>query len=224
MPANANEDSLVRLNEIHTSLDKHVDAIIQCIEHFLAENQQKLSQENLSDIKKVHESCLFLKDELSKLLGEGLSEKTQDKNFQEYLSKVRHDLHNPINIIQGYAEIVLEELQKTHPILGEKLTEITHLTSKIITLIDAIKLSSSIPSVINNPLHYQIVAEKNSLIPPSEESTESEDFQHFKEKFSILIVDDNEENCRILDRYLSRIGLTNTQVAHNGFQALAMKN
>lgn len=50
------------------------------------------------------------------------------------------------------------------------------------------------------------------------------DFSEFKENFSILIVDDNEDNVFTLHRRLQREGYKNILIAHNGKEAVEMVN
>ena len=50
------------------------------------------------------------------------------------------------------------------------------------------------------------------------------DYLRFKKLFPILIVDDNDDHCVLLERYLNRIGFHNIQIARRGFEALAMKD
>ena len=217
MAADAEEDSLARLKEIYSKISNHIDVILQCTKHFQAEYFTKLSPETLSDISKVRESCLRLKQEISAFKGKekeliGL----QHVKLQEFLSKVRHDLRNPMNAIQGYSEMILEALQQ-QPSLLSKYNEVVTAIPQIVALIDNIKLFSSPP--IQPQIQAAVTDQDVSRI-----DLKNEEFRHFRDKFAILIVDDNEENCRLLERYLHHLGLTNTQIAHDGFQALAMAN
>lgn len=214
-----NKEFLIKLDEICTKIVNLTDSINLKLALFLQADQQNLFQKNQADLKKIHETNLLLKQESQKFLGKETLEQKSYGDFTEYLTKARHDLRNLINVIKGYIEIVIEEfqaLESMHPYLNQ-IENIHADSAEMLNLINEIKLES-LPSK-----HYTPSEEKKKEGEvTSEQKPESEEFHSFKERFSILIVDDIKENCTILERYLNRIGYKNVQSVTDGFQALAM--
>jgi len=215
---NSNNELLIKLNDIRSKIISHIDALNLNLESFLGADLQDLFQENRADLKKIHEANLLLMQETIRFLGKETLEQNNYGDFADYLTKVRHDLRNLINVIKGYAEIIIEEFQEheaMHPYV-DQITKIHTISGEILNSINEVT-SESLPAK-----HFTPSDEKKSTISTSEPKPESEEFHSFKEKFSILIVDDVKENCIILERYLSRIGYKNFQSVNDGFQALAM--
>lgn len=206
-----NRDFLLKINDIHKKISKHIRTIVRYLKPFLTKDKKKRIRERAADIQKIYKSSLLLKQELiRKLKKETLIQKLHDANFSEYLAKTRHDLRNHLNIIQGYAEIALEEFQKkSKNNLIEQFQEIITLSKQMLNLVDEIRIK---------PLQLIILP----LSPSTDILKERFIDENFKKMASILIVDDVKENCQLLKRYLNHIGYKNTAVAKSGFQALSM--
>jgi class 3 adenylate cyclase/AmiR/NasT family two-component response regulator len=214
MPSKNSEWSSIR--EILDKLDLKAESISTILNASDAELKGKLSQDNLNDLSKIQEGSSLFRNEMKKYL----SLQSSEINVSN-LTKLRHDLSNLINPIQGYAELLLEEFQQSDANVYDILRKIQMTVHHMYALIEGIKTS---PQAENRVLTSSVSKSESPITPFSEGTVLEEDFRHFKEKFAILIVDDNHENCLLLERYLNRIGFTNTQIAHNGYQALALKD
>ncbi len=158
------------------------------------------------------------------MLKEVLEAKIKDEDFEQFLTKTRHDLRNPINVIRGYTEIIIEEFEQKFGKNEPKLfnfKENLKTIDQMITLINDVKFaqSSLSSSSTKTMVHTE---EKSQGLLVEEQRPDSAEFSSFKEKFSILIVDDHNENCLILERYLKRNGYKNIKSVNDGFQALTM--
>jgi adenylate cyclase len=212
-----NKEFLTKLNEINEKIVENVNSIELQLELFLLD-QESLFKGHQSDFKKVIETTPLLKQDTIKFLNKETLEQKSDGDLLDYLTKVRHDLRNFINVIKGYLEIIVEEFherESLQPYL-EQIKNIHGISIEILNLINEIKIKA-------DPTHYNAFLEKNKdVIETSEKKPESEEFRSFKENYSILIVDDVKENCSILERYLNKIGYKNVRSVTDGFQALAM--
>lgn len=210
-------NQLVRLLQIRTNIGAILDELIAKLSPFILGEKQSILTKNRADLEKMHEGCLVLKQKLLEFLQEQAIQKDRSEaDLQQYLSKVRHDLRNVVNVINGYGEMIIEELQKDEQPAADAFLEMTGKAGQILILIDAIK-SPETQSSLRATTSMRV-----SKPIPAELITDSEEFLNFKKKASILIVDDNEESCQILQRYLSKIDYPNIQVAYNGVQALSM--
>lgn len=231
------DDLRVKLINSINMIESLVEDLLSSTTPFFTqkEDQSKLL-ENINDIEKIQSSILLLKNELKQVKEIQLSENyKQNLQKPEYLSKIRHDLRNPINAIMGYAELVAEDLQqKNFKFLVEKCLNIVNVCRNILNLIDEIRATQSefrsISVAIDSRTHELVIdsksnemiqeAEAEEAINPSEKDSLNPIYHHFKETFSILVVDDVEENCQLLHRYLNNLGYRQIYMAHDGYQAL----
>ncbi len=207
-----NADLLAKLIEIRKQIIDQIDPLKNYIDQFLKKDKENLSARSIEDINTISEGCSELLNQLSTQLSEEniTAQINQGVNLDQYLSKIRHDLHNSINIIQGYGELVLIEFQKEQATtLVIKFSEIISFIKQIIRLADEIKLPQSAKITLDK---YENIIVKQPI--------EVKEYQDFKEKISILIVDDQTQNCQLLERYLQEMGYENISIAHDGAQAL----
>lgn len=211
-------DPLSRLVQIRINIGEILDRLIAKLSPYILGEKQNIFSKNRADLEKMHEGCLALKQKLIEFLQEQAIQKNlSEPDLQQYLSKVRHDLRNVVNVINGYSEMIIEDLQKNQqPAAADAFLEMTAQAGQILILIDSIK-SAETQSSLRATTSMRV-----SKPIPAELITDSEEFLNFKKKIEILIVDDNEESCQILQRYLSKIDYPNTQLAYNGIQALSM--
>lgn len=197
-------DLLIQFKEIFAKVEIKIDHIFEILNPFLAEHRTQLSQELLRDINKIQDKCLLLKQEIGKY---------SRVHFSEMIAvdfpQIRHNVRNHVNPILGYTELLIEQFKKNSLPL-EPFKHIQEIIGQILKLVDLMKIVSTGQSCLSN-----------TNIGSHDYS---DDFKQFREKFPILIVDDNEENCLLLQRYLDRNGFTNTRIAYDGKQALALKD
>lgn len=211
-------DQLLRLVQIRKNIEEILDELLARLVPYILGEKKNLFSENRADLEKMHEGCLSLKQKLLEFLEEQTIKKNSlETDLQQYLSKVRHDLRNFVNVVNGYGEMVIEELQKKQQSsAADDFLGMTAQVGQILVLIDAIKSPETHPTL------RATTSMRISKQVPMDLVTDSEEYLNFKKKVEILIVDDNEESCQILQRYLSRIDYPNTQIAYNGIQALSM--
>ncbi|MES2121563.1 MAG: adenylate/guanylate cyclase domain-containing response regulator [Chlamydiota bacterium] len=213
MAQDSNPDILAHLEKIREKIDQLAGSLLRALAPFVSDEKQASVAEFRSDIDKVHQGCLLLKLKNAEFLERGaLVQNSHGLEFVQYLTKARHDLRNCVNVINGYAEMVLEDLREKKDPAADAFLEMGSQIAQILGLIDAIKSpesqrSQGIPADVD--VHISV-----------EQGSESAEYRDFKAKFSILIVDDNEESCTILKRYLTRNGYQNAQIVPSGPAAL----
>ncbi len=228
MPEDPKETILVTLSLIKENIIQHIDRLIQLLEFFLVEDNKKRAPGCVSYIQNIQQGSLLLKQETIRLLEKKLTqEQLKSVDLSNYLSKIRHDLRNPINSMQGYAEISLEEFQLAEErSLSSKMEEVITLIRELLVFIDNINISqhrsTSAQSTLLKKIDALSVSNLDEFSSTERESTTEEEFLRFKEEISILVVDDVEENCQVLKLYLNNIGYKNIQIAHHGRQALQL--
>ncbi len=225
MPEDSAETLLFTLSVIKNNIVLYTENLLQLLRLVSAEENLKQFPECLTYLHNIEQSSLVLKLEVIKLLGKDLSiEKLKNAHLSHYLSKIRHDLRNPINAMQGYAEICLEELQTAGTRdLAKKMEEMINTIRQILLFVDEISITKhlSAPSKTTSINMKAMTEEEEEFLLLGRENP-VEEFLKFKREISILVVDDIEENCRILSLYLNHIGYKNIQTAYHGKQALKM--
>lgn len=221
MSKNDNSDLLQKLADIQADIFTNIDHILACLEPFFCSENQEVYLDLMNNIERIKKSSLLLKDETTKLL-------TKPQILPECLEKIRHDLRNPVNAMQGYAEMSLEDFQeKKIEALSTKLEEVLETVRKIVRLVDEIRISGASTTTLTDIHLNAPISETDASIAHgaiSAEDLKSVEYKIFKEQFTILIVDDIEENCRILERYLNRIEYKNIIIANDGIHALKILN
>jgi len=121
-------------------------------------------------------------------------------------------LHNFINIIMGYSELLLTDFQK------RKMTDASKDFSKLVfELNQTTKLTNEIKS------HEMAAVNIDKYVMTEiEKDLQFEEYDLFKKKLSILVVDDVQENCRILERYLKELGFEKITSVYDGLQTLKL--
>lgn len=211
-------ENLNQFNELFYKLRSHLDEIQELLRPFHEEYTPNLSVNNQEDIRKIQNACLSLKQELINCSSDPISITSETS-----LTKIRHDICNHINLVQGYTEILIEEFQANYSPYSDDFNRINSLVFHMLKLLHLMTLkpvssdiSSNLPRIAKNLL--------STPIPRKDTRIRGEEFQQFKEKYSILIVDDNEESCSMLRSFLIKLGFININIANNGFQALALKD
>lgn len=215
---------LSTLSDIKNAIVHDIESLVQLLKTFSESDDIKQLAGCASYIQNIQQGASLLKLETIRLLEKDLVDgKLKHIDLSSFLSKIRHDLRNPINAMQGYAEICLEEFYAAEKKeLVDKMEVLIAIIKKILLLVDDISVTHHI-SKISNHSHHEItrVLEMDNFILHGHVN-QNEELIKFKEEIPILIVDDVEENCRILHLYLNRIGYKNIQIALNGNQALKM--
>jgi sigma-B regulation protein RsbU (phosphoserine phosphatase) len=129
---------------------------------------------------------------------------------EEAVAALRHDLRTPLNQIIGYSELVAEDLEgDAHARTREDLEKIGRAARGLAELITREIQPGRIALVgegIGTTGGGDAAATKCSVAVPGDEFTETPAFA--AETAKILIVDDQEENCAVLQRRLEKEGHT----------------
>lgn len=215
--ADHRQSIILLLQGIHQKIDCDADEILGWLQIFRDPQNLIRSAPSLEDITKVGEGCKLLKRDSARLLLDNIQKPNffeENENIEDYLSKARHDLRNPLNIILGYTEILSEEFQgDKDKDLVEALTHMRGCIERITNAINSIKWTEG-KHVTGSPKKDELITEF------IEKNVESQEFIKFKEDYSILIVDDIRENCMILERYLHRLGYKQVRQVYDGLQAI----
>ena len=173
---------------------------------------QKLEEFD-DEINKIVNSSNSLIEEINKVTSdEALNLK--DDQVQDFQKKTRHDLRNIVNIILGYSEMILEDLDQTHQNyidIQNLLEETKKFNNNLETLV---KFNASQDEIIIDSQESEILNKLVSMIKPLSEKQDEN-----KILGKILIVDDNKSNCEMVERQLIREG-HKTKTCHDGEQAI----
>jgi len=159
-----------------------------------------------NDVQKIKTACNVLLDTVAhpeQRLGH------QAGDLGEAISFIRHELRSPINVIKGYTEMLLEDVQDvpSEPILPS-LRRLLVISDHILTEIEGLF------RVTNASVSRPAQRAAASTSPSPSGNPESVASCH------ILAVDDAPENLEVLQRRLERLGHRVT-TATNGPDALA---
>lgn len=156
------------------------------------------AEEFMSDFKRITEANKRLKyliDQLPSL------EPDYDTELADFWSHIRHELKTPINAIKNYAEMIAEDLSdnSSDPDMAKSLKSVSESAEALVPLIN--------------------------LIGSEHQSTEiigaDEDEEEWHEEGTVLIIDDNLDNCDVLSRRLDKVGLK-VLVANDGYEGLKL--
>jgi sigma-B regulation protein RsbU (phosphoserine phosphatase) len=138
-------------------------------------------------------------------------------NEESLIGALRHDLRTPINQIIGYAELVSEDLEgEQHAGTREDLAKIGRAARSLSELITR-EIQPGRIALVGDREKTELSAV--SRFTEMQETLEGNDFIEAAEAAKILIVDDQEENCAVLQRRLEKEGHTCISV-HDGETAL----
>jgi adenylate cyclase len=182
-----------------------VAALIQYSDMLLEEAEERGYEVILDDLQTLRASCVQLRQ-----VADGILDAAQPLDEKQ----ARHDLHNPLNPIVQYCEMLLEEAQSRVflegfvPDLQAMLALAKHLLRRIDDLFAFAHPNAAIPQTDSGVF---------AALPPCLAAKRTS----ATEKGFILVVDDNDINRGVLCRQLEREG-HRTAAAANGRIALEM--
>lgn len=178
--------------------------------------KQKSVLESLHDFEdelfKIINASNQLIEEIDKVVSDKILELSEDQ-IPDFQKKTRHDLRNIVNIILGYSEMILEDLETSHQNyhdIQSLLDETKKFNSNLEQLVQLHNVSDSREE---NKKESEILKKLASMIKPLAED------QADKIKGKILIVDDNQSSCQLIERILLKEG-HKTELAYDGEEAL----
>ena len=176
--------------------------------------------ESSADIDKIHLAAQELMAVIDHVLpSQTPAELADDAQLKVLQPQLRHDLRNPLNVIQGYAELLLEEAEDHDDALNIDLNNI---------LLEAKNLLNRIDVIVDFTQHSDI-----SHVDKEDRTDEAKmlanliktvqpigvDTNRQRELGHVLVVDDNESNRNLLLRLLNRDG-HKAAAASSGREAL----
>jgi len=177
--------------------------------------QTDASADILDDLGKVEDGCEKLRKLVTALADGSLAGAAENAGG---MSKIRHDLKNPLNSILGYTEIILEEYEGE---LTDQATEnLEHSKSLGLELVEII--DRTFADNLSSKTEERIVNESDAVdaLLASMEAVDTKlEIADEISQCEILIVDDNSSNQEILHRRLKRNGFV-CHLAANGIEAL----
>jgi adenylate cyclase len=202
-------------------IDGCVDNILKLLLNpFEKDVSQLFTDEEDQYISKILTHAELIKITIKEVPASILNENYGEEKLNQFFTSLRHDLRNHINAMMGYAEMILESFQEKPSNLDpQKFITIVSESSKMLKFFSQLQISPTLEkeTIINPSKSAQnYVHETNNTHGDEEESTE---FISFKKTFSILIVDDEDENCKLLELHLLKDGYESICIVHNAFEA-----
>jgi adenylate cyclase len=207
-----NEDDRLHrmlLAYVRQEFEAPVSAILGYAEIMIEDAQQHGDHGFLSDLRRLQQSAVKLKELVSGLLDPALV----NRDFVDFRRHLRHDLRTPISAIKGLGEMLLEDAQAQGNAAQlrdlEKLLETTaHLLPQIDALVDF--GAPSLPAIADRTIGAVL-----KPVPALSATLAG----HQARPSRVLIVDDTEATRELLARRLTREGHHVVEVA-NGRAAL----
>ena len=173
------------------------------------------------DLEKMHQAGLDLQRLIHDLLDPGVvTRQSGDSGYDEFRSKLRHDLRTPLTALKGYGEMLLEDAPAaTAGPFVDDLQKILNAAKRLLARVDnlvefASRESKDIPLTDNGTSMFsaleRVVRPRSAAFMAGKKSA-----------CRILIVDDHESNRDLLSRRLTR-DAHHVVTAANGETALAM--
>jgi len=197
MDYNTSIDVLTNLKPHLDEIEKKTDVVESCL------NQTKGLIENIddaqaqSDVQSITESLLKLRKQLETIR----EEKSKEQETPEYWSLKRHDIRACVGGVKGYAELILDDIEGSHPELEKHLSYLIDIAEGLLSPIEKLR-----------------VAEAGEGFNDGNERATYEAPVHTGR---ILIVDDSPHKRELLSRRLVPVG-HEILMAENGKQALEM--
>ena len=209
---------------IRHELRTPINAIIGYSEMLLEDSQADELDSFAVDLTRVlaaGKTTLSLVEEI--LDPSALSESRIELDLDAFEKRMRESLRNPLNIIIGYSEMLIEEAQesgKTEYVAD--LAKIKEAANRLLALInDLIKVSEIEAGKIELDLRRGVPSEMVDDVITTMRRLESGSGTERSIYGKILVADDNETNRDLLSRYLEREGHS-IDVAFDGDMAAEM--
>jgi adenylate cyclase len=213
VPLKGEDDRLHRmlLAYVRQEFEAPVSAVLGYAEIMIEDAQQQGHHSFLSDLRRLHQSALKLKELVLGLLDPTLV----NRDFADFRRHLRHDLRTPISVIKGLGEMLLEDAQtQGNAAQVRDLEKLLETTARLLAQLDALVDfdGMALPPTAGRP---ETVSAVLKPVPALSSSLAS----HGARSSRILIVDDTEATRELLARRLEREGHHVVEVA-NGRAAL----
>jgi class 3 adenylate cyclase len=194
----------VRLANIRQELLAPVTAIVGYAEMARDEARRIGLQPLLADLERIQLAARALAELVEGLLdsGRGVENAAGAGATEE---KLRHDLRNPLNVLKGYGEMVLEDLDglggtALHADLQRLLAEVAHLLGNLDAVVSFSSRDVGAADMPGDAAEAMVAGLLRTC------RRRAPDAARLQERGRILVVDDNGSNRDLLARRLAREG------------------
>ena len=93
----------------------------------------------LADLDRMRSASIQLTTFVKSVTAESSSEPGAGEEFEAFQRRLRHDLRSPLNVIKGYSELLLEDMEadKKQPLRAD-LTKLRDSANQLLAQIDAL--------------------------------------------------------------------------------------
>jgi adenylate cyclase len=225
LSANASDE---RFNRAVTAyLRQEVQAPAAAVSDFLdiiIEDARSLKLDHvLADLERMRSASMQLTTFVKSVTSGGSSALGQGENFEAFQRRLRHDLRSPLNVIKGYSELLIEDMDadNKHP-LREDLTKLRDSADQLLAQIDAIvtltRPEQTPQDVGSRAQQVGFVEDVLRTVQPLHAGGAAPEAVPSSR---VLVVDDNAANRDVLARRLTREG-HQVVTAANGASALEL--
>ena len=227
MSANASDERFNRAVTAH--LRQEVQAPAAAVSDFLDiiiedARRQKLDHV-LADLERMRSASIQLTTFVKSVTTDGSSARGQAENFEAFQRRLRHDLRSPLNVIKGYRELLIEDMDadNNHP-LREDLTKLRDSANQLLAQIDAIVTLTRSDQTPQESRAQQVSCVEDVLrtVQPLQMGSASPETVL---SGRVLVVDDNAANRDVLARRLTREGhqVVTTASGASGLELVATR-
>ena len=222
-PGQRSEDflKLALLAHVRQDFSAPVGAIVGYAE-ILIEDAPRYGLERFADdLGKMHEAGLRLQNLIDDLVEPGmLAERTGDHGYDDFESRLRHDLRTPITALKGYGEMLIEDVQDPSADafvadLQKMLNAAKRLLARVDSLVEFARREGADVAAVEPGA--PLLATLRRIVRPQGEGAAG----RRTETSRILVVDDHESNRDLLSRRLTR-DAHHVVTAASGESALAL--
>src|SRR5262245_40271257 len=175
----------------------------------------------LADLERMRSASIRLTTFVKSVTTDGSSSRGQGENSEAFQRQLRHDLRSPLNVIKGYSELLIEDMEpdNNRP-LREDLTKLRDSADQLLAQIDAIVTLTRSEQTRQESRAQQVgfVEEVLRTVQPLHVASAAPEAVLSSR---VLVVDDNAANRDVLARRLTREG-HQVVTAANGASALEL--
>ncbi|WP_284736062.1 adenylate/guanylate cyclase domain-containing protein [Dongia deserti] len=174
-----------------------------------------------ADLRKMCQAGLDLQRLVHDLLDpDALGKRAGGSDYDEFKSKLRHDLRTPLTALKGYGEMLLEDaLEAPAAAFADDLQKLLNAAKRLLTRLDGLVEFAS-----GESKEVSIAESETSLFPALGRIVRPRSGELIADKpdaYRILVVDDHESNRDLLSRRLTR-DAHHVVTAATGESALAL--
>ena len=163
----------------------------------------------LADLARMRTASVQLNAFVKGLMEDAALNRQQGESFEAFHHRLRHDLRNPLNVIKGYSEMLIEDAQEEvdHPLLHD-LVKLKESADQLLGQIDSMvtlgrQEDSGSSDQSGHRQQRDIISDVLRTVEALDAAKSAKDIN---QSSRILVVDDNASNRDILTRRLMRDG------------------